>query len=168
METKGITCKIPLELHNRASEEIRETDSSMSKFIEQVITEHFEKGVATMMGKGRTLAFQVSEELFQRVKAYLAEYEIAYGKRLTQRDFVVGLIEQALEEADEEFEAARAARQEQKEETDWEAPQDAETDGDDEVPTEDDPADLAEESVGFHSPDNAESDEDPEDKSEII
>lgn len=168
METKGITCKIPLELHSRASEEIRETDSSMSKFIEQVITEHFEKGAVNMMEKGRTLAFQVSEELFQRVKAYLAEYENAYGRRLTQRDFVVGLIEQALEEADEEFEAARAARQEQQEEAGWEAPQDAESDADDDVADEDEPADLAEETAGFHSPDDAESDEDPEDKSETI
>ena len=28
METKGVTCKIPLELHNRISEEIRETEST--------------------------------------------------------------------------------------------------------------------------------------------
>lgn len=37
METKGVTCKIPLELHNRISEEIRETESTMSKFIEMII-----------------------------------------------------------------------------------------------------------------------------------
>ena len=167
METKGITCKIPLELHNRASEEIRETDSSMSKFIEQVITKHFEKGAATMMGKGRTLAFQVSEELFQRVKAYLAEYENAYGRRLTQRDFVVGLIEQALEEADEEFEAARAARQEQQEEAGWEASQDVESDEDD-VADEDEPADLAEETAGIDSTDDEEPNETPEENPETI
>lgn len=41
METKGVTCKIPLELHNRISEEIRETESTMSKFIEMIIQEHF-------------------------------------------------------------------------------------------------------------------------------
>lgn len=41
METKGVTCKIPLELHNRISEEIRETESTMSKFIEMIITEHY-------------------------------------------------------------------------------------------------------------------------------
>ena len=145
METKGITCKIPLELHNRASEEIRETDSSMSKFIEQVITEHFEKGAATMMGKGRTLAFQVSEELFQRVKAYLAEYENAYGRRLTQRDFVVGLIEQALEEAEEEFEAARAAEHEEQAENGWEAAETAETAEDEEVSDDEEAEDWDEE-----------------------
>ena len=113
METKGVTCKIPLELHNRISEEIRETESTMSKFIERIITEHYEKGAVTVMEKGRTLAFQVSEELFQRVKEYLEAYEKAYHRRLTQKEFVVGLIEQALEEAEEEFEAARAAEYEE-------------------------------------------------------
>ena len=49
METKGVTCKIPLELHNRISEEIRETESTMSKFIEMIITEHYEKGAVTVM-----------------------------------------------------------------------------------------------------------------------
>ena len=114
METKGVTCKIPLELHNRISEEIRETESTMSKFIERIITEHYEKGAVTVMGKGKTLAFQVSEELFQRVKEYLEAYEKAYHRRLTQKEFVVGLIEQALEEAEEEFEAARAAEYEER------------------------------------------------------
>ena len=114
METKGVTCKIPLELHNRISEEIRETESTMSKFIERIITEHYEKGAVTVMGKGRTLAFQVSEELFQRVKEYLEAYEKAYHRRLTQKEFVIGLIEQALEEAEEEFEAARAAEYEER------------------------------------------------------
>lgn len=114
METKGVTCKIPLELHNRISEEIRETESTMSKFIERIITEHYEKGAVTVMEKGRTLAFQVSEELFQRVKEYLEAYEKAYHRRLTQKEFVVGLIEQALEEAEEEFEAARAAEYEER------------------------------------------------------
>ena len=42
METKGITCKIPLELHNQISEDIREMESTMSQFIEMVIREHYE------------------------------------------------------------------------------------------------------------------------------
>ena len=110
METKGITCKIPLDLHNRISEEIRETESTISKFIEMVIMD--EKGAVKVMEKGRTLAFQVSEELFQRVKEYLENYEKNYHRRLTQKEFVISLIEQALEEAEEEFEAARAAQEE--------------------------------------------------------
>ena len=111
METKGVTCKIPLDLHNRITEEIKQNESTMSKFIEQIILEHYAKGVTTM-GKTRTMAFQVSEELFQQIKEYLARYEQVYHRKLTQKEFVIGLIEQALEEADEEFEAAEAAEAE--------------------------------------------------------
>ena len=121
METKGVTCKIPLDLHNRISEEIREMESTMSKFIEMIIREHYERGAEKSMGKNRTLAFQVSEELFQRVKEYLERYEQVYGRRLTQREFIIGLIEQALEEAEEEFEAARAAVQEEQAANGWES-----------------------------------------------
>ena len=110
METKGVTCKIPLDLHNMISEEIRETESTMSKFIEMIIQEHYEKGAGKVMAKGRTLAFQVSEELFQRVKEYLERFEKVHRSRLTQKEFIIGLIEQALEEAEEEFEAAEAAQ----------------------------------------------------------
>ena len=85
METKGLTCKIPLDLHNRITEEIRQSESTMSKFIEQIILEHYTKG-ATTMGKTRTLAFQVSEELFQQIKDYLTRYEQVYHCRLSQKE----------------------------------------------------------------------------------
>lgn len=142
VETKGVTCKIPLDLHNQISEEIRETESTMSKFIEMIIREHYEKGANRIMEKGRTLAFQVSEELFQRVKEYLENYEKAYHRRLTQKEFVIGLIEQALEEAEEEFEAARAAEHEEQAESGWEA---AESDEDEEVPDDEESEDWDEE-----------------------
>ena len=111
MKTKGVTCKIPLDLHNRITEEIKQNESTMSKFIEQIILEHYMKGAITM-GKTRTMAFQVSEELFQQIKDYLARYEQVYHRKLTQKEFVISLIEQALEEADEEFEAAEAGEDE--------------------------------------------------------
>lgn len=111
MEMKGITCKIPLELHNRISEEIRESESIMGKFIEMIINEHYAKE-ENSMAKTRTLAFEVSEEFYQKVKDYLARYEQVFGEKFSQRKFIIGLIEQALEEADEDFEAAIAANDE--------------------------------------------------------
>ena len=147
METKGVTCKIPLDLHNRITEEIRQNDSTMSKFIEQIILEHYEKG-ATNMGKTRTMAFQVSEELFQQIKDYLARYEQTYHRKLTQKEFVIGLIEQALEEADEEFEAAEAAAAE-------EAADDAEIN--------DDNDDVEEAEDGGQGDEGTETDEETED-----
>ena len=151
METKGITCKIPLDLHNRVSEEIRETESTISKFIEMVIMEHYEKGAVKVMEKGRTLAFQVSEELFQRVKEYLENYEKIY-RRLTQKEFVIGLIEQALEEAEEEFEAARAAEHEEQAESGWEAAESPETDEDEEVPDDEGPEGWDDDSSDSEAP----------------
>ena len=108
METKGITCRIPLELHQKITEEMRAQGITVGQFIEQIIHEHYEKGDPTM-AKTRTMAFQISEELFQRIKEYLTRYEQVYGRRLTQKEFVLSLIENALDEADEEFEAATAA-----------------------------------------------------------
>ena len=127
METKGLTCKIPLDLHNRISEEMREKELTVSQYIELVIREHMDGGIA--MGKTRTLAFQVSEELFQRIKDYLDRYEQTYRRKLTQKEFVISLIEQALEEAEEEFEAAGAARQEEPE-PDGESEDEPESDSD--------------------------------------
>lgn len=170
METKGITCKIPLDLHNRVSEEIRETESTISKFIEMVIMEHYEKGAVKVMEKGRTLAFQVSEELFQRVKEYLENYEKTYHRRLTQKEFVIGLIEQALEEAEEEFEAARAAEQEEQAESGWEAAESPETD--EEVPDDegpegwDDDSSDSETPAEDEGPESWEQDDDEEEETE--
>ena len=48
----------------------------------------------------KTLAFQIPEDLFNRIKDHLEREKQRTGKRLTQRDFVIGLIEQALEEAE--------------------------------------------------------------------
>lgn len=145
METKGITCKIPLDLHNRISEDIRESESTMSKFIEMVINEHYMKG-ANGMSKMRTMAFQVSEEFFQRIKDYLMRYEQTYGKKLSQKEFVIGLIEQALEEADEEFEAAQAALEEAESDGHCEAVENAEEAEDEEFPDETERPETGEES----------------------
>ena len=88
------------------------------------------------MSKMRTMAFQVSEEFFQRIKDYLMRYEQTYGKKLSQKEFVIGLIEQALEEADEEFEAAQAAREEAESDGHCEAAENAEETEDEEFPDE--------------------------------
>ena len=54
------------------------------------------------MENTRTMAFQISEELFQRIKEYLARKSTRSGKKLTQREFILGLIEDALDRADHE------------------------------------------------------------------
>ena len=88
--------------------EMQEREMTVSQYIEMVIREHRNGGIT--MANSKTLAFQVSEEFFRRIKDHLARYEQVFHKKLTQREFVLGLIEQALEEAEEEFEAACAPR----------------------------------------------------------
>lgn len=109
METKGVTCKIPLELHQQASEEMQGKGLTVSQYIEMVIREHMNGGIN--MANNRTLAFQVNDKLFQNIKTYLARYEEVYHKKLTQREFVVGLIQQALEEAEEKFASTLSAQE---------------------------------------------------------
>lgn len=51
-------------------------------------------------GTMKTLAFQIPEELDQRIKNYLAAEKERTGKKLSQREFVVGLIVEALDRYD--------------------------------------------------------------------
>ena len=75
-EMKNICGKIPMDLHEKVREEIELTESSTQKFLQQVIEEHFNrlegKGEISM-GAVRTVAVQVSEELFQRLKVVIGK-----------------------------------------------------------------------------------------------
>ena len=53
-----------------------------------------------MANNSRTMAFQIPEDLFQRIKAHLERETQRTGRKLTQREFVLGLIEEALEAAE--------------------------------------------------------------------
>ena len=104
-----LTVSIPDDLHQKIREELEKQGITTSQFIEQAVTNFFENPKGETNMATRTLAFQVSEELFQRVKVYLARYEEIHHRRLSQKEFVIGLIEAELDESDEEFEAAEAA-----------------------------------------------------------
>lgn len=97
METerrKNLCAMIPESLHTQAREEQEKLSLTLSQYVEMVLRKHFENGGKEMAnGATRTLAFQISEELFERIKNHLKKT----GK--TQREFVIGLIEQALENA---------------------------------------------------------------------
>ena len=89
-EMKNICGKIPLALHEMVRQEIEETQSSTQRFIQQVIEEHFSRGEMGM--EKRTLAVQVSEELFSRLKTVIAKMGCK------QKDFLISIIEQAITE----------------------------------------------------------------------
>ena len=99
-----LTVTIPDDLHQKIREELERQGITTSQFIEQAITTFFEKpkGVSNMAT--RTLAFQVSEELLQRIKTFLARYEQIYHRKLSQKEFLVHLIERELDEAEKDYE----------------------------------------------------------------
>ncbi len=102
--TKNLCAQIPVSLHAKVREEQERSGQPLSAYITQVLTSYYERGEKSMEYT-KTLAFQIPEELFYREKERT-------GKKLSQRDFVLGLIERALEEA----EAQEAAPQDEPQE----------------------------------------------------
>ena len=102
---KNLCAMIPESLHTQVRTEQEKLELTLSQYVERILKEHFEMGGNAMDGKTRTLAFQVSEELFGRLKEHLKK------TGLSQKDFVISLIEQALSET----EAADTARESEQE-----------------------------------------------------
>ena len=79
----------------------------------------------------RTLAFQISEELLWRIKTFLARYEQIYHRKLSQKEFLVHLIERELDEAEKDYEKIMAERNaEENADADSEETHDTETEVD--------------------------------------
>ena len=134
-EMKNICGKIPMDLHEKVREEIELTESSTQKFLQQVIEEHFNrvegKGEISM-GAVRTVAVQVSEELFQRLKVVIGK------KHMKQKDFLIQIIEEALEKVEVEWQSKE--QPEESEQTTGElGTEEAEPDGESEPKEENKP-----------------------------
>ena len=111
MEMKNICGKIPVELHERLKLEVEELGISIPKYLETVIEEHMtRKGEKTNMAELRTVAVQVTEDLFSRLKAVLAK------NGMKQKDFLIGLIEEALEKEEAKWKSETEETEEPEEE----------------------------------------------------
>ena len=94
-ETKNLCAQIDLALHTKVCEE-KENG-----------------GKSNMANSGnRTMAFQISEELFQRIKRHLERESKHLGRKYTQREFVLDLITEALDAAEAAEEAPEAGQEE--------------------------------------------------------
>lgn len=90
---KKLCAPISLPLHQRLRAEQEQRGQTLSDYITDILKEHFDGGAKTMNTNTRTIAFQVPEELFDRLKDYLAKHG------LKQKDFILGLIERELKDA---------------------------------------------------------------------
>ena len=105
-QKKNLCAQIPLSLHTQVSEAREAAGQTTSEYITNLLIEYYNLkkngGTTTMSGNTRTMAFQIPEELFQRIKAHLERETQRTGRKLTQREFVLNLIEEALIEAEED------------------------------------------------------------------
>ena len=101
-DKKNLCAMIPADLHARVRQEQEQSGKTLSEYVEQLIQNYYDmKENKKMTGDMRTMAIQLPEELFERLKAHLKK------NNLKQKQFIIGLIEDALEE-DEESTIAQA------------------------------------------------------------
>ena len=103
--TRNLCAQLPLDLHQRVCEAREESGLTTAQYITNLLLEYYEMkengGNVTMASNNtRTMAFQISEELFQRIKAHLERESARLGRKVTQREFVLGVIEGALNMAE--------------------------------------------------------------------
>ena len=102
-QKKNLCAQVPLSLHAQVCEAREAAGQTTSEYITNLLIEYYnlkkDGGTTTMSGNTRTMAFQIPEELFQRIKAHLERETQRTGRKLTQREFVLNLIEEALIEA---------------------------------------------------------------------
>jgi len=173
MEMKNICGKIPVELHEKLKLEVEELGISIPKYLEMVIEEHMtRKGEKTDMANSRTVAVQVTEDLFSRLKAVLAR------NGMKQKDFLIGLIEDAIEKEEAKWKAESEEAEEtegEPAESEMEDPETAESEPDEESaepeadeeptepeneePAEAEPTELETEEAEESEPEEAESEE---------
>lgn len=92
---KNLCAMIPAELHARIMAEKEEMKlGTLAEYVERIFAEHFEGG--NSMKAERTLAVQIPAELFERLKEYLVAHN------LKQKQFLIQLIESALEDTEKE------------------------------------------------------------------
>ena len=148
-ENKGITVKIDADLHAEIREYLeRHEGMTMAEFITLAVDDELHPKIqqkeGNNMGNMRTMAFQVPEELFQRIKDYL------HRNNMSQKEFVLGLIETELDREQTERESqinAESPTEDICEETDEETAENGvkgECEDDNEEETEDE-----DESEGF-------------------
>ena len=95
-QTKNLCAQIPTALHAQVCAAREQSGLTTAQYITELLTEYFKMkengGKTTMANNSRTMAFQIPEDLFQRIKAHLERETQRTGRKLTQREFVLNAI----------------------------------------------------------------------------
>lgn len=139
-EKKGITVKIDADLHAQVRKFIEEKGITMAEFVSKALDDELHPKTTIKeekyMGNMRTMAFQVPDDLFNQIKDYLERHH------MTQKQFVIGLIQ---DELDRDYEEQQAMAEKQQFEDEPDEDEEEELDeGEDEDMSEDDDEELDE------------------------
>ena len=133
-EKKGITVKIDADLHAQIRQYIEANGMTMTEFVSKALDDELHPKMnireEKYMGNMRTMAFQVPEDLFQQIKDYLDRHH------MTQKQFVLGLIQDELDR-DYEEQQAMAEKQQSEDEPDEDEDEDLDEDEDEDLSEED-------------------------------
>ena len=99
---KNLCAMIPAELHSRVRAAQEQAGLTLSAYITELLTNYYEGGTEKMEKGMRTMAFQMPQEMFDRLKKLLEQESLHTGKKVSQKEFVLGLIQRALDEAEQE------------------------------------------------------------------
>ena len=94
-DIKNLCAPIPSALHAQVRENQEASGKTLGQYMTWLITQFYEYekgGTPNMADNKRTVAFQVPADLFEQFKAYLKQHG------MTQKDFVIYCIQQALAE----------------------------------------------------------------------
>lgn len=97
---RNLCAMIPVELHERVRAAQEQAGLTLSVYITELLTSYYEGGTEKMKEGMRTMAFQMPEEMFQRLKKHLERESARTGKKVSQKEFVLGLIQQVLDQAE--------------------------------------------------------------------
>jgi len=118
-QTKNLCAQIPTALHAQVCAAREQSGLTTAQYITNLLLEYYEMkengGKTTMANNSRTMAFQIPEELFMRIKTHLERETARTGRKLTQREFVLGLIEEALEAVEQQADSPEPEEPPQKE-----------------------------------------------------
>ncbi len=140
-EKKGITVKIDASFHAEIRQFIEQNGMTMAEFVSQALYNELHPKIQPQevknMGPTRTMAFQMPEDMFQRLKDYLRRHNI------TQKEFVLGLVEAEIKRDEELINAQNAAKldeaaEDEDEELDNEESEDEDEELDDEESEDED------------------------------
>lgn len=94
--TKNLCAQIPESLHAKVRERQEASGQTLGQYMTELITKFYEQEMKpTVKENQRTVAFQVSTELFDQFKDYLKR------KGIKQNAFFLNCIQRALEEVDQ-------------------------------------------------------------------